>query len=397
MRSAFGSKRKGRKIATEDEQDDNFLKNNDPVDREDKALPSGNLAKPPKSSNSRLSFGPGKKESQDGVEDSEVFTPRKSNLSRQAIEKNALRKSLASADPLPIRAGAQEDRPSYSKESLNELKTLTPSAPKELSKWTGNELIEESDILAKFGPTALVREASLIPTEAEIKEKKERRARLGLEQAAQGDDMQNDVILLSRKSKAETRLVREDEDLGEGFDEFVEDGKISLGKKAEIELQKRRRVELNELINEAEGNSSDDSNSSEEERTAAYEVAQTRAGTGSYKNPYQQSGPRTPPIITPLPSLEGCLERLQAELVRLRQAEDADAAQLAELSREKAEIAGQEVEIQRLMTEKGREYERLKAAAGMTGDPDAPIPSIGLDRGLDNYGDASPSQESRTW
>ena len=99
---------------------------------------------------------------------------------------------------------------------------------------------------------------SAIPTDAEIREKKERRARLAKEQdfisldndggntviEDVDDELNDEKILLpyaqrASSSKEETRLVRDNEDIAEGFDELVSDGRVALGKKVEREQKQR--------------------------------------------------------------------------------------------------------------------------------------------------------------
>lgn len=344
---------------------------------------------------------------EDAGDTSEVFTPKKSNLSRKAIEKNALRKSLAasiSSEHLPIRSSQTDDRPSYSKDYLEELRISTPSTPKDLASLSPDEddTSKALDIAAKFGTEVVRREEGLIPTEAEIREKKVRRARLAKEQefiSLDDGDGSNEISLLPRKQKAETRLVREDEDLGEGFDEFVEDGRISLGKKAEREQKRRHRAEMQDMINEAEGTSDEDSDDSEAERKGAYEAAQTRAGMdGLHKGDHQQrpTRPRTPPRITPLPNLASCLERLQAALSAVEYNKMQNVKKMEDLQHQKAQIAAREVEIQQLLKDAGATYEKLRAEAGLGAGFNEPLLANGklsdhivVNRGLENFGESS--------
>ncbi len=303
-----------------------------------------------------------------------VFTPKKSNLSRQAVEKNALRKSLApslSSEHLPFRQ--TEERPSYSKNYLDELKTSTPSTPKDLKSLSDVEDGQSKalDLAAKFGSDPELQQDSAIPTDAEIREKKERRARLAKEEEyinLSDDDESNEISLLPQKQKPETRLVRDDEDIAEGFDEFVDDGRVALGKKAEREQKRRQEAQMRELINEAEGSSDEDTDDSEAERKAAYEAAQTRAGMDGLRkeDPYARPRrPKTPPKITPLPTLTACLERLQANLASMQYTKMQKIKRMEELQREKADIAVREEEIQRLLKEAGENYEKLRAEAGL--------------------------------
>ena len=342
---------------------------------------------------------------EDAGGDSEVFTPKKSNLSRKAIEKNALRKSLASSissEHLPMRSGQTDDRPSYSKVHLDALRSSTPSIPKDLiSTSTDDEDTSQAlDVAAKFGTDMVIREEGLIPTEAEIKEKKDRRARLAKEQefiSLDDEDRGNELSLLPRRKKAETRLVREDEELGEGFDEFVEDGRISLGKKAEREQKRRHRAEMQDMIKEAEGTSDEDSDDSEAERKGAYEAAQTRAGMDGLHKDHQQrpTRPTIPPRITPLPSLSSCLERLQAALSTIEYNKTQNVQKMEDVQHQKAQIAAREVEIQQLLKDAGETYGKLRAEAGLSEGPlkesllaDRKLADqIIVHRGLESFGD----------
>ncbi|KAK4691216.1 hypothetical protein P7C71_g5732, partial [Lecanoromycetidae sp. Uapishka_2] len=357
------------------------------------AIPSRGSSKTKKRSSLRMSFGPGgtSMTEEDGDGESAVFTAKKSNLSRQAIEKNALRKTLAanfSSEHAPLRQN--EDRPSYNSDYLKELKTSTPSTPKNLSAHTNSddEAGKELDLAAKFGSDLSVYDSkSGIPTNAEIQEKKERRVRLakapdfmslvddddGDEQEQGDEDSDGERALLpyalSKPLKQEeTRLVRDDEDIAEGFDDFVSDGRIALGKKAEREQKRRHEAEMRELINEAEGgNSSDDSDDdSEKERLAAYEAAQTRKGMDGLKKADEGARPKrpkTPPRITPLPTLAGCLERLKGQLEAKQLQLRIKRKRMEEIQKEKNLIKEREVEIQQLLKEAGEKYEKLKAEA----------------------------------
>ena len=443
MRSGFGSRRKARKVG---DDDDDEAETDEPaaqavdglVDQQGtvhvvyrvssianggpdsspvtKASARGS-SRPKKKSSLRLSFGPGGAEGEDSHDGGvAVFTPKKSSLSRQAIEKNAARKSSAQTLPpsrLPMRLGEPDDRPSYSEDYLNELKSSTPSTPRDL-QGVGNKAVENVegalDVRGRFPDSAV--DDGHVPSQAEIQEKKERRARLarekeyvglggeGSEDGSEDDDERGEVSLRPRKKWAETRLVREDEDLGEGFDEFVEDGRITLGKKAEREQSRQRRKEMQEMIQDAEASSDEGSDDSEAERRAAYEVAQTRAGTYGTRRQDERrpTRPHTPPKINPLPHLAHTLEQLQAALSRLERAKSHKIKKMEDLVQEKSEIAAREVEIQKLLTEAGANYERLSAEAGLGGvlntsdmahQTAGPSGPLLIDRGLESFGKAS--------
>lgn len=308
---------------------------------------------------------------EDDSESSVVFTPKKSNLSRQAIEKNALRKAIVASrsSEHPIRQN--DDRPSYNADYLNELKSSTPSTPKDLKSRTDIEadVVKALDLASKFGTDLVACNVSnsIIPTDAEISEKKERRARLAKQEFIALSDEEEDNFL-SREKDPETRLVRDDEDFAEGFDEFIEDGRVALGRKAEREQKRKDEAEIRQLIQEAEG-SSDESDDSEAERRASYEAAQTRAGMdGLQKDSHkhsQERRPRTPPKITPLPSLKSCLERLQVSLKVVQSSRERKVRKMEELQKEKQDIGIREAEIQQLLKEAGEKYEKLHTEAGI--------------------------------
>ena len=387
-------------------------------------------SKPKNRSGSRLSFGSATTSMTDDDSTTEVFTPKKSSLSRQAIEQNALRKSALAAsvstDHIPVRPSSL--RPSYSREDLSQLKSSTPSTPHTSRSLSAEPSENQSlDIASKFGMDLTTYEQqtrnSAIPTDAEIQEKKVRRARLAQEKkykprnsdssASDKDEdfpndqhdsdedefrNQHDTISLgpSKSNHPLSRLDHDDEDIMEGFDDYVDDGKISLGRKAEREAKRKHRVEMEELIAAAEGSSSDNTDDSERERREEYEAAQTRRGMEGLKlrNRHEEMRPRTPPKIPPLPDLASGLQRLRATLIRVENSRAEKVRQIGDSERERKEIAEREEEIQRLLKETGERYERLHSEAGLDAtegaSPGPTTPGIGIgfgpQRGLESLG-----------
>ncbi|KAF2270677.1 hypothetical protein CC78DRAFT_564012 [Lojkania enalia] len=373
------------------------------------------FSKAKKRSSLRISFGPSDADGNGSEEssDSTVVTPKKSNLSRIAIEKNAERRArppLVSELSNP-RAGLDENRPSYSKDYIAELRNSTPSTPKDLDKVPTDDDSDSCaiDIASKFGPLATLsaEEPSAIPTEAEIREKKARRARAAREHAASelhnGDEEEdnwdsneedefrtnrNEVSLRAKDKYAETRLVRDDEDIAEGFDEYVEDGSISIGRKAEREAERKRRAEMAQLIAEAEGGSEEDESDSEVERNAAYEEAQTRAGAYGTKVQQTDNGARTPPKITPLPDLTDIIMKMEADLASKKQRKQSILRELEEVKEEKVHIAERQKYIQEQLEKTGQQYEKLRQEAGMAAIPMNATdgPTLIVERGLESLG-----------
>ncbi|KAF2186849.1 hypothetical protein K469DRAFT_686086 [Zopfia rhizophila CBS 207.26] len=417
MKRSFSAKRVPRKIGNDEEESSSGTDVGSTSGQADSVVKRPAFSKPKKRSSLRLSFGPGEAAADDGNDSSDtaVVTPKKSNLSRVAIENNAERKArshLISELPRP-RAGLEEDRPSYSKNYITELRNSTPSTPKDLKSAPTDddtEIYQAIDIASKFGPltTLSADESSAIPTEAEIREKKARRARLAKEQqsyvslggdegdenwASDDDDEfrtnRNEISLRPKEKYAETRLVRDDEDIAEGFEEFIEDGNISLGRKAEREAERKRRAKMAELIADAERGSDDDgSEDSEADRNAAYEAAQTRAGAYGTRDQETDDGTKTPPRITPLPDLGEVLERLQVEVRNKEQRKETILKQMEDLKDQKVRIAERQQYVQEQLEKTGEQYEKLRQEAGM-----AALPINGVDggklivnRGLDSLG-----------
>lgn len=290
-------------------------------------------------------------------------------------------------------------RPSYSKSALEELRNSTPSTPKDLSIYdpsSGAEDIPSNsvldlDIASKFGaPTAT--NSSSIPSASEIAEKKSRRARRAKEQAAADfipleDDnelydsdgefkprrMQVGTYLHKtslNEDEVDTRLVRDDEDILEGFDEFTEDNngasRITMGRKQLLQAQRRDREAMRHLIDHAEGSSGTSESDSETERNHAYEAAQTSHGmeglSVSAKTRHRKAAnrPRQPREITPVPKLNVALERLRERIQKIEMERVKIERRREEIRKERAEIKASQEHIQRSLTEAGEELERVQ-------------------------------------
>ncbi|RGP74859.1 hypothetical protein FLONG3_5971 [Fusarium longipes] len=385
--------------ATNDDEDDGPVVVRPAISR------SGSLKgkkKPNKSS--RLSFG-GEDGATGGDEPTEVFTPKKLPLGR-ALENSAIKRGLGTKG-LPMRSiGDDDDRPRYSKEYLEELQSSTPNTPQKPSTLPPDDsdlmdldaselegaLIVDSAELSRPQPTVIL-------SEAEIREKKERRQRLALEKDFLSVEDDDDPF--ARKKKDDTRLIAEDEDLGEGFDNYVEDGGLSLGKRAEKERRKQDRKMMEELITAAEGHSSDSSSDSDAERRIAYEAAQTRAGMDGLKKPRKDPNQellQPPPKISPLPSLTECLARLQTTLKGMEDEMKGKQNRVEKLKKEREDIVKREGEVQALLDETGRKYQEAmgqgKVVEGKAVDvpANAPVEMVGA-RGLETLGTPSRKPE----
>ncbi|KAF3342245.1 hypothetical protein HYQ45_002502 [Verticillium longisporum] len=365
---------------------------------------AGSTKQKKRASTSRLSFGPGQ-----GAGDAAFSTPKKSSLGQQAAENSAIKKP-GFTHRLPMRRfnDDEEDRPRYSKEFLDELQSSTPNTPQPISSLRGT-----SDDEMELDPSEL--EGALIVNEStyseapvpqqtnilsntEIQERKQRRARLAREEDFISLDDEGDDRTDGKVSE-NTRLVPEDEDLGEGFDDFVEDGGLSLGKKAEREEKARRRREMAEQIQMAEGNSEESSDESDAERRAAFEAAQTRSGMDGLSKPEKRDPAeallQVPAKITPLPELDGCLEKLSLSLRGMEGALREKQTALDRLKAEREAILAREGEVQALLDEAGKRYTSILGGSGSTLEagqsPARQIQNPGMselavERGLESFG-----------
>ncbi|GIZ43562.1 hypothetical protein CKM354_000678300 [Cercospora kikuchii] len=401
MKKSTAARRVPRKIGADDEDDDLT------VTSEQTPEVKRPVFKPRKSSALRKSLGPISVE-EDDADDGTVVTPKRSGLSRVAIQRNASKRSSLLASQLPRRSPEpDDDRPSYSADALRELKDSTPSTPKQLSTVeglaTGTQALDLSskfgDSLARYDQSST--EASAIPSAAEIAEKKARRARLAKEEAAEyisldpddpnldDEDLDENVmrddrgkLVLKPKDKyglSESRLVHEDEDIMENFDEFTEDGKISLGRRAEAEAARKRKEDMAAQIAEAEGASDNDSDDSERARTNAFVANQTRHGTyaqNATDDDATSRRPKTPPIVTPLPSLDSVIERLRAQLSDMQTSRMRNLQEMEALQREKINLAEQEVRVQRSLKETAEKFEALRKEKGIEGLGQSGLPAI---------------------
>ncbi|KAG4293830.1 hypothetical protein FPRO06_00415 [Fusarium proliferatum] len=366
---------------------------------------SGSLKGKKKSNkSSRLSFG-GDDSAAGDDETTEVFTPKKLPLGR-ALENSAIKRGLGTKG-LPMRTvGDDDDRPKYSREYLEELQSSTPNTPQrpstlppddadlidlDASELEGAVVVDTSEF-NQPQPTAIL-------TEAEILEKKERRKRLALEKDFLS--VEDDEDPFGRKKKDDTRLIAEDEDLGEGFDNYVEDGGLSLGRRAEKERRKQDRKMMEELITAAEGHTSDSSSDSDAERRIAYEAAQTRAGMDGLKKPRKDPSQdllQAPPKISPLPSLTECLARLQTTLKGMEEEMKGKQNRVEKLKKEREDIVKREGEVQALLDETGKKYQeamgqgKVVEGKGVEIPANAPVEMVGA-RGLETLGTPSRKPE----
>ncbi|KIY00706.1 uncharacterized protein Z520_03371 [Fonsecaea multimorphosa CBS 102226] len=456
MTSLFTARRKPKRIARDeaDHEPDDGEEDTGPVVRR----PTHNA--PRTKSKLRVSFNPSEEDGSGTTEEGAIAgtVPAPPNKSTTRLGLSSAAQDIITRrvheDGDSESGGQNHDRPKYNKAYLDELRNSTPSTPRDLSSRDSPslDLVEkpsstnlELDLESKFGKTALPSARSPhIPSAAEIREKKERRARLAKEQAAEKsaedfiplEDYDSDGEFKPRRMQVssylapprekETRLVREDEDIAEGFDDFVEDsGRVTLSKRGLREQSRKEKEAIRHLIDEAEGAASPDSNSvdgdgdggsasdSDYERRQEYEMAQTHHGMDGLSSHAAHkrhlNRPRQPRETTPIPKLSIGLTRLRDMVSALEYERAKIAKRRADIEREKAEIKQSQTHIQRSLEEAGQELERVRRehaekingakAPGtptpMETDGHLSVPSssahaAGVERGLESFGDHRP-------
>jgi len=356
--------------------------------------------KPRKSTNLRKSIIHNDDDEDTGDLDSaSLVAPKRSNLTRIAVQRNA---SKQRSSFLPSELPSDPDNtPSYTAADLQALKNSTPSTPQQLQSAGASDVEDVSvttqalDLNSKFGSSLSRYQQqqqlpSAIPSATEIEEKKARRARLAKE--AQADEFisldpdepgfdededgnvatdESGRLILRPKDKyglAESRLVREDEDVLEGFDEFTGEtgARIHMDESTRGGERERRKVEMAAQIAAAEAEEdSEDGDESERERNMAFEAAQTRHGNYSTTQEEEDARPKTPPKIAPLPSLDGVIARLRAQFASMQTARMEKVNEMAALEREKIRIGEEEVRIQKALKETGEKFEALRKEKGI--------------------------------
>ncbi|KLO08660.1 hypothetical protein SCHPADRAFT_944262 [Schizopora paradoxa] len=303
----------------------------------------------------RLSFGG---DDEDGADD---FKVKKSNLSRKL--------KLGSSTPLrsdidgPEDLGASVSSPKYSKEYLSELKAGTPSTPSNQKTASSNDSDLSFDIEELSGAVIVDESMELdvtpeIPSESSILAAKQKRERMR-ETKPSDDDGFISLTVTRRDTEyqgphPESRLVREEDELGEGDDEFAEytsaQERIALGKKAKKKESEKKKMSMAEMIEDAE---------EEDEETLEWEREQLRRGGKG--NDYEKSTSvkqeyRPAPIPPPssLPTLEAATSRLSLSLTQLTESHAKSTALMTSLADERQTLEVKEKEM-RSMVENAEE------------------------------------------
>ncbi|KAJ7718488.1 nineteen complex-related protein 2-domain-containing protein [Mycena maculata] len=303
---------------------------------------------------SRLSFGADEDEG-----GGEVFKVKKSNLSQR------LRLGTHPSNIVPSyldRAISPHCGPTYDQAYLNQLKASTPSSRAPIPSGDPYDADMSMDIgdmsvdisVQEFETTDVFDSSTSIPSESSIKVARERRERLRTA-AASGEDDFISLSVVKRPEESqgphpESRLMREEDELGEGDDEFAEytsaQERIALGKRGQKKEASKRRDAMKEMIADAEET---------DEETEEWEQEQIRRGAQAsvdaspapkVKETYK---PAPIPSATALPSLGPALARLTQQLTQLTTSHASNTTALANIGQERAEVDGREAEMRQMV------------------------------------------------
>ncbi|KAI9465519.1 GCFC-domain-containing protein [Lactarius psammicola] len=316
-----------------------------------------NKAKQRAKTKTSLSFGA---EEEETIEQS--FKIKKSNLSQRLTLRQlpTSSRTLSSSVDQASLSHPTTSSPVYDEAHLNELKASTPSFRPSIS--TGDDRDFDTPMISAPGDAVTESLADpdaggvAIPSQSYVLAAKEKRERLRT--SSPSSSHSEDYISLSLTKRndeylgphPESRLMREDDDLGEGDDDFAEytsaKTRIALGKKARKAEVDKVREEMHDLIADAEDI---------DEETQEWEQAQIkRSGLRpdvNFSTPVATSVYKATPIPPPteVPSLESSVTRISQTLVHMTASHAQNAASVSALSIEHDQLDGRETELREII------------------------------------------------
>ncbi|KAA8905469.1 nineteen complex-related protein 2-domain-containing protein [Sphaerosporella brunnea] len=392
---------KPRKIAQASDSED---------DRPTPVLAIRKKAASSKKSASRLSFFGEGGDPTDADTSEPAFMPKKSALSRKAIERNAAKRALGIE-----RLSIAPQTVSYSREDLEELRRgqmVTPTT-------TATEVEEEEDTVmvdltsqgigdVDMGEAGAVIGAgqTQIMDEGLVRVMKTRRreraaaAKAGANDFMSlhddaSDDASGELMIRSRKKKERRLARREDFDDDEEIAIYVDDAErvlLTNSGSARREQARRRKQAIRETIAEAEGadDEGEESDVSKDSLVEEWERDQIRKGVfGDRGNaPRGLDGElealaRNPPAVTPLPEMSHVVRKLEATLKAMEIRKDRTEKQIEALVAEKKKIRDREQMVQARLKEAAAQYERLRKETGVAPGSEG---VVSMDRGLESFG-----------
>ncbi|BGP33773.1 hypothetical protein JCM10296v2_005577 [Rhodotorula toruloides] len=312
-------------------------------------------------SKGRISFGGDEEEGDDGEtsfvkRSSPASTPRR--LLRPSIGLPSPAAAPSAPSPATPSAAPAASQNVYSKEYLEDLKRSQLSTPRNGAAVAEDGAAGGYDDLtkSKFGVDQFdVSSTSTIPTTAAIslaKQRREEMRKAGVNPASRGDGFVSLDVGFANKG-GESRLVREEDELGEGDEDLAAytgaDTRLPLGKRANAAAAAQMRAEMGETIEDVEMDVRDD-----DEEMREWEEAQIRRAGGAReaeKADRENEGrkgvyrPAPIPQTSTLPSLASTTSRLAAMLSTLTTSHQLDSSSLAHFGKERQDLDTQEKEL----------------------------------------------------
>ncbi|KAI1794968.1 GCFC-domain-containing protein [Ganoderma leucocontextum] len=293
-----------------------------------------------------LSFG-GEEEGE-----GETFKVKKGVLSKKLTLSKGVR-----AAPTELDIPQLSTAPTYDAAYLSQLKANTPSArPPQPPDSYDADVSMDVDSPAQLSALSAIADdqaETAIPSASSILAAKQKRERLRV--TKDGDDYIS--LSLSKRDDfsqgphPESRLMREDDELGDADDEFAEytsaQERIALGKKSRKKEAQKRRAEMTEMIVDAE---------EEDEETKEWEQEQLRRGglraesVEPAAKPVYKPAPIPP--LTPIPTMGAAIARLTQSMSELTTSHAQHSTSLSKLGEE-----------QRLLEQREREMREMIAKA----------------------------------
>ncbi|GBE83032.1 nineteen complex-related protein 2-domain-containing protein [Sparassis latifolia] len=307
----------------------------------------------------RLSFG-GDEEEGDG----EVFQVKKSKLSRKlTLGKHSASPGNILPSPFtPPSTPSSNKTPVYDAAYLSELKASTPTSrpplPADTSMYDADVSMDVDtlqqqpsvsvviDITGDDSETAILSGSSILAA-------KQKRERLRTAEKSGNEDYIS--LSVSKRSDysqgphPESRLVREEDELGDADDEFSEftsaQERIALGKKSRKVEAKKRREEMSEMIVDAE---------EEDEETMQWELEQLRRGglraeETAEKAPKPIYKPAPIPPVTEIPTLGAAVARLTQSLTALTTSHAQNSQSMTAIGEEQVQLEAREKEMREMI------------------------------------------------
>ncbi|KAF7364986.1 GC-rich sequence DNA-binding factor-like protein [Mycena venus] len=294
---------------------------------------------------SRLSFGADEDEEGGG----EVFKVKKSNLSqRLSLGTHPSNNVLSNLDQASI---SPHRGPTYTKADLNELKASTPSSRAPVPSndpYDADMSMDLGDISADISMQDIEESETFIPSESSIKVAKERRERLRKTGVSHEDDFISLSVVKrpdeSQGPHPESRLMREEDELGEGDD--VLKSELPSGRNRVNLRASKRRDAMKEMIADAEET---DEETDEWEQEQIRRGAQAPVDASPAPKAKETYRPAPIPPSTPLPSLGPALARLTQQLTQLTASHASNTAALTTFGQERTEVEDREKEMRQMV------------------------------------------------